>query len=61
MEYLTNMKKLDQADNIETFEADLKIQVKEIQVENEEKSLFYMNILSNHKNKRKIYSIIKKK
>ena len=54
------MKKLDQADNIETFEADLKIQVKEIQVENEEKSLFYMNILSNHKNKRKIYSIIKK-
>ena len=54
------MKKLDQADNIETFEADLKIQVKEIQVENEEKSLFYMNILSNHKNKRKIYSIIEK-
>ena len=59
MEHLTNTKKLDQTDNIGTYEADLKIQVKKIQVKDEEKLLFYMNFLSTHKYERNIYDIIK--
>ena len=46
MEHLTNTKKLDQTDNIGTYEADLKIQVKKIRVEDGEKLVFYMNFLS---------------
>ena len=59
MEHLTNTKKLDQTDNIGTYEADLKIQVKKIRVEDGEKLLFYMNFLSTHKYERNIYDIIK--
>ena len=40
MEHLTNTKKLDQTDNIGTYEADLKIQVKKIRVEDGENLVF---------------------
>ena len=59
MNNLINAKKLEQNQNIGTYEANLKIMVKKIEVEDEIKALSYMDILMNNQNSRKIYDIKK--
>ena len=58
MQTLINSKKLEQIDNIGTYEADLKIIVKKIVAEDEIKANLYMDKLLNNKDYRKIYDII---
>ena len=59
MNNLSNITKLKKSNNIETYEANLKILVKKIETKDEIQASLYMDILLNNKNSRKIYDIIK--
>ena len=55
---LLDVKLIENKDNIETYEANMKILVKKIKSKNEKEAVFYKQKLLNKKEKMKIYNII---
>ena len=58
---LLDIKLIENNDNIETYEAKMKILVKKIKSKNEKEAVFYKQKLLNKKDKMKIYNIIYEK